>query len=77
MKLAKVHSHLNSIVNVRNRISHSEPICFNKNGSICLLTLGQYESDILEALRWIDNDLAIWADKMNFFKPVYNRISAL
>lgn len=77
MKLAKVHSHLNSIVNVRNRISHSEPICFNKKGNICLLTLAQYESDILDAIKWIDNDLAIWANKMNFFKPVYNRISAL
>ena len=74
IKLASVNSHLNSIVILRNRISHSEPICFDKNGDLCLYTLQKHENDIFESLNWLDNDLAIWAQKMNFFKPVYNRI---
>jgi hypothetical protein len=77
VKLALVHSHLNSIVALRNRISHSEPICFNRSNELCLNTLRKSESDISEALRWIDSDLRIWADKINFFLPVYTRINSL
>ena len=77
IKLALVHSHLNSIVTLRNRISHSEPICFNRSGELCLVTMRNYETDISDALGWIDNDLKTWAAQINFFLPVYNRINAL
>lgn len=77
MNVGSLNSHLNSIVNVRNRISHSEPICFNKKGQLCLISLKSYETDILEAIRWIDNDLYDWAKKINFFPLVYNRIVSL
>jgi Abi-like protein len=77
IKLAGVHSHLNFIVTVRNRIAHNEPICFNNTGQICLVTLSKYEDNIMEALRWLDTDLHLWATKINFFRPVYNRISSL
>ncbi|MEJ0101668.1 MAG: Abi family protein [Bacteroidota bacterium] len=77
IKGALVHSHLNSIVTLRNRISHSEPICFNSSGSLCLNTIKKYEENIIESLGWLDTDLRIWAEKMNFFKPVYNRICTL
>ncbi len=77
VKLARVHSHLNSIVTLRNRISHNEPICFDKHGKLCLDTLRQYIFDIEDALRWIDADLKEWSDKLNFYKPVVMRISKL
>jgi hypothetical protein len=77
VKLAKVHSHLNSIVALRNRISHSEPICFDRLGKLCLDTMLQYQFDIEDALRWLDSDLSVWAEKLNFYKPVVIRISGL
>ncbi len=77
IKLALVHSHLNSIVALRNRISHSEPICFNQTGNLCLVTIKKYEENITQALEWLHSDLRIWSDKMNFFIPVYNRIASL
>jgi Abi-like protein len=77
MKLTLVHSHLNSLVTLRNRISHSEPICFDRTGAVCLLTLARYQSDITDGLNWLDADLNHWAGKMNFFPPVYNRIKSL
>lgn len=77
IKLALVHSHLNSIVTLRNRIAHNEPVCFDKAGNLCLSMLENYERDICAALGWIDSDLKVWAEKMNFFKPVYSRIAAI
>lgn len=77
VKLAKIHSHLNSIVMLRNRISHSEPICFDRHGSLCLDTMRQYYFAIEDVLRWLDNDLKVWAEKLNFYKPVMKRISNL
>jgi hypothetical protein len=77
IKLALVHSHLNSLVTLRNRISHSEPICFDMAGNLCLATIQKYEENTLEALGWIDTELRNWAEKMNFFKPVFARISGL
>lgn len=77
VKLSKVHSHLNSIVTLRNRISHNEPICFGRNGKLCLDTLRQYQFDIEDALRWLDSDLYVWAQKLNFYKPVVIRMSCL
>jgi hypothetical protein len=77
VKLTKVHSHLNAIVALRNRISHSEPICFDRHGNLCLDTLRQYQFDIEDALRWLDSDLGLWAGKLNFYKPVIIRISNL
>lgn len=77
VKLAKVHSHLNAIVNLRNRIAHSEPICFNRHGKLCLQTMRDYHFNIEDGLRWIDADLAIWAQKINFYRPVLIRISNL
>jgi hypothetical protein len=73
-KLANVHSHLNAIVTLRNRIAHNEPICFNNKGHLCLKTLESHEKNIMDALGWIDRDLHTWCEKMNFFRPVYNRI---
>ena len=73
-KLSLVHFHLNAIVALRNRIAHNEPICFNNTGNICLTTIESYETNILEALGWLDTDLKEWSNKINFFKPVYNRI---
>lgn len=77
IKLALVHSHLNFIVTLRNPIAHNEPVCFDKAGNLCLPMLVNYESDITAALGWIDSDLQAWAEKMNFFKPVYSRIAAI
>jgi len=77
MKLTLVHSHLNSIVMLRNRISHSEPICFDRAGNLCLTTIQDYEKDISLALGWLDNDLKKWADALNYFIPVYNRMCNL
>jgi len=39
-----------------------------------LLTLNKYEIDILETLRWIDEDLSDWAKKINYYPLVYNRV---
>jgi hypothetical protein len=77
MKSADIHSHLNSIVLLRNRISHNEPICFDNNGMLSLKTIRKYETNILQAIDWIDYDLGTWAKKLNFFSPVYIRISKL
>ena len=72
-----VHSHLNSIVNLRNRIAHNEPICFDAKGAICLKTIKDYELNILDALGWIDNDLKEWAQQLNRFPGIYRNISLL
>lgn len=76
-KLALVHSHLNAVVTLRNRIAHNEPICFNNTGNICLSTIDSYETNVLEALGWLDADLKHWSNKINFFRPVYNRIAEI
>ena len=76
-KLALVHSHLNAVVTLRNRIAHNEPICFNNAGNICLSTIDSYETNMLEALGWLDTDLKHWSKKINFFRPVYNRIAEI
>jgi hypothetical protein len=73
-KLTLIHSHLNAIVTLRNRIAHNEPICFDKTGNVCLATIESYETNILEALGWLDTDLKQWSNKINFFRPVFNRI---
>jgi hypothetical protein len=57
--------------------SQSEPICFNKIGIISLTTTIYYEKNIPEAIDWINYDLSIWAKGLNFFSPVYIRISKL
>ena len=77
IKLASVHSHLNSIVALRNRIAHSEPVCFDKSGKLCLQSLVAYEKNISDTLGWIDADLQAWTEKLNFFKPVYARIASI
>lgn len=77
VKLAKVHSHLNAIVTLRNRISHSEPICFNRESKLCITTMKQYQFDIEDALYWIDSDLSKWTQRLNFYKPVITRIKEL
>ena len=77
MKLSVVHSHLNGIVTLRNRIAHHEPICFDRTGKLCLQTMERYEADLLLALHWIDTDLKKWSERINFFRPVYKRICTL
>lgn len=77
IKLATVHSHLNRIVELRNRISHNEPICFDSKSNLCLVTIAKYEEDISDAIKWVDADLDEWARKINFFTPVLNRLKKL
>lgn len=77
IKLGAVHSHLNSIVTLRNRISHSEPICFNSAGALCHVTIKGYETKIMDSIGWIDSDLKVWGEKMNFFNSVYQRIQSI
>jgi hypothetical protein len=77
IKLAAVHSHLNSIVALRNRISHSEPVCFNLSGELCLITIQKYETNIIEALNWLDTDLGLWSTGMNTFSQIYAKIAAI
>ena len=77
IKLASVHSHLNSIVALRNRISHSEPVCFNLSGKLCLETIRKYETNIIEALNWLDTDLGAWSSEINSFSPIYAKIATL
>ncbi|MES2776347.1 MAG: Abi family protein [Bacteroidota bacterium] len=77
IKLKDVHSHLNKVVTLRNRISHNEPICFNKQGGLCLTTIKAYEDDIISALGWIDSDLKDWGEGINGFPPIYDSIVTL
>jgi hypothetical protein len=70
MPMTVVHSHLNQIVALRNRISHNEPICFNKTGQICLKTIEGYENDICNALGWLNHELKIWSDIFNVVQPI-------
>jgi hypothetical protein len=65
MPMTQVHSHLNQIVALRNRISHNEPICFNKAGQLCLITIEGYEQHICNALGWINHELKDWSDIFN------------
>jgi hypothetical protein len=77
MSMTLVHSHLNKMVALRNRISHNEPICFNKAGDICLLTVGAYEADINNALGWIDADLKAWSAEFNTVTPLIIKLQEL
>jgi hypothetical protein len=72
-----IQQHFRSIHLLRNKIAHNEPICFNKGGKICLQTLSDHESKIVEALDWLKADLKPYSDKLNFYKLIYNRISDL
>jgi hypothetical protein len=72
-----IHSHLTTILNLRNRISHSEPICFDKKGNLCLSTMQSYENDICTALEWLDTDLRKWTNNINFVKPILLRAQAI
>lgn len=76
-KLSLIHSHLNSIVKLRNRISHNEPICFDKGGKLCLKTIEKYEINVCDSLYWIDTDLASWMENINPFKHIYNKFLSL
>jgi hypothetical protein len=77
MPMAKVHSHLNLIVALRNRISHNEPICFNKTGQLCLATIEGYEKDICNALGWINQELKDWSNIFNLVNPTILQIKQL
>jgi hypothetical protein len=77
MSMTLVHSHLNHIVALRNRISHSEPICFDRNGKLCLMTVNSYETDICSAIEWIDPKLKAWSNHLNLVKPIVSKISSL
>lgn len=77
INLTRLHSHLNSIVTLRNRIAHNEPICFDRSGKLCLGTMQQYQLDIEAVLYWLDCELGLWVEKLNFYKPVVLRIGML
>jgi hypothetical protein len=77
LKLTQVHDRFRNILDLRNRISHSEPICFDKAGNICFETIESYEKNICDAIYWIDKDLEVWSKKINFFRPVFNRMQAI
>lgn len=77
LKLTQVHDLFRKILDLRNRISHNEPICFNKAGNICFETIEGYEKNICDAISWIDKDLETWSRKINFFKPVFIRMQAI
>ncbi len=77
LKLVLIHSHLNKILSLRNRISHNEPICFNKAGELCKVTIQNYESNLIKTLEWIDADLLQWSREINSFEPVFKQIQRL
>ena len=77
MPMTQVHSHLNLIVALRNRISHNEPICFNKAGQLCLTTIGGYEKDICNALGWLNQELKDWSDIFNTVNPIILQVQQL
>jgi Abi-like protein len=77
LSATKIHSQLNRIVELRNRISHNEPICFNKAGRPCFVTMENYEAELLSAIGWIDIDLRLWAAQMSFVRHVLRRIGRI
>ena len=60
-KNKEIFTILNGIRHLRNRISHHEPICFDDNGNFCAIYAIQKYYQIIEVLRWIDDDLRDWA----------------
>jgi hypothetical protein len=77
MKLVLLDVHMRRIVKLRNRISHSEPICFNSSGIFCLDTIRRHETDLLEPIFWIDAELFRWTEKFNSFRTIYSQIRSL
>lgn len=75
--LTAIQQHFRSVRSLRNRIAHNESICFNKSGKICLENMANHESKIVEALGWLNTDLKLYSDKLNFYKLIYNRIADL
>jgi hypothetical protein len=55
----------------------NEPICFNKVGQLCMVTIGGYESDICNALGWISQELIDWSTIFNAVSPVILQIKQL
>lgn len=70
LKAKEIHALLNEIRHIRNRISHSEPICFNKHGQLCLKYALQKYRQVIEVIRWIDSDLLQWTSGFDCFLSV-------
>jgi hypothetical protein len=49
-----IFNKLASINNIRNRIAHHEPICFNSVGRICTIYALDHYNIIIELLGWLD-----------------------
>lgn len=63
-----IASYLNRIRHLRNRIDHSEPICWN------LDKVDELHSDIILVMGWINKDIPEWTAKIDRF---YNVISTI
>lgn len=64
---------LNDIRELRNRIHHNEPICFNGN-LIDFSNAIRAKQDIYELLTWIDGDLTNY---VSYFDSVIARINSI
>jgi len=60
-----IYSTLNDIRALRNRISHHEPVCFDRNGNFCIKSFHKKYLQTKEAIRWIDSDLANWSEGLD------------
>jgi hypothetical protein len=73
-KIQETYCKLNDIRVLRNRISHQEPICFNKQGKLCISSIKKNYAKVLEAIHWIDNDLLVWSVNFDTVQSVIDNI---
>jgi hypothetical protein len=64
----KVSAPLNNIRNIRNRIFHNEPICWNFS------RLQERHDEIVTVLGWINRDLPAWLQPVDRFNHVLSTV---
>jgi hypothetical protein len=64
----KVSAPLNNFRNIRNRIFHNEPICWNFD------RLRERHDEMVTVLGWINRDLPIWLQPVDRFNHVLSEV---
>ena len=63
-----VSAPINNFRNLRNRIFHNEPICWN------IYKLAEIHNQLVEVMGWINRDLPAWVEKIDHFNNVSEKI---
>jgi hypothetical protein len=69
-----MYSQLNDIRVLRNRISHQEPICFDRAGNLSVDSMRVHYRTVKDAIGWIDKELQGWSDNFDNCRKIVSEI---